>query len=62
VDFLLSRDPDFRWQPAAGSIRHVDYYQRAVERLRDFTPRHVEPDSVFSSTDLPQGKPEPSLH
>jgi hypothetical protein len=56
VDFLLARDPRFRWRPAEGSIRHVDYYPRAVERLRDFAPRHVEPDSVFSSSDLPQTK------
>lgn len=54
VDFLLSRDPNFEWRPAEAPIRHADYYPRAVERLREFAPRHVEPDSVFSSSDQPR--------
>jgi glutathione synthase/RimK-type ligase-like ATP-grasp enzyme len=53
VDFLLSRDPVFRWRPAPDAIRQADYRQRAFDRIREAHPRHKDPDSTYVSSDLP---------
>lgn len=47
VDFLLSRDPDFRWQPKDGAIRHEDYQRRALELIDADGARHVDPEEPF---------------
>lgn len=54
VDFLLSRDPGFRWRPAADALRHADYGPRALDRVRALHPRHRDPESTYVSSDLPQ--------
>lgn len=54
VDFLLSRDPGFRWRTAADAPRHADYAPRALDRVRALHPRHRDPDSTYVSSDLPQ--------
>ncbi|HVR96356.1 MAG TPA: hypothetical protein VMW27_07070 [Thermoanaerobaculia bacterium] len=51
VDFLLSRRPDFRWQPRAEAIRHTDYVQPASDRIRTMGSTHVDPKDVFLSSD-----------
>lgn len=56
VDFLLARQPDFRWWPsqAQDAIRHADYYRKACERIAADRPKHVPPDDLFHvSSDRP---------
>ena len=53
VDFLLSRDPAFRWQPEADAIRHADYRRRALDRLAALGPVHVPVADKYISSDLP---------
>ena len=54
VDFLLSRDPEFRWRETADGLRHASYHQRAVERARATGPLHVDPESIFVSSEEPE--------
>lgn len=49
VDFLLSRDPAFRWRQPAAWPRHADWYPRAVERIHAEAPLHVAPEAVYIS-------------
>lgn len=49
VDFLLSRDPGFRWRRPESFPRHADAYPRAVERIRREDPLHVPAAVVFVS-------------
>jgi len=56
VDFLLARQPDFRWWPSQSvdAIRHADYYRRACERIAADLPKHVPPEDLFHiSSDRP---------
>jgi len=56
VDFLLARQPDFRWWPSQSVdvIRHADYYRRACERIAADLPKHVPPEDLFHiSSDRP---------
>lgn len=56
VDFLLARQPDFRWGPARAphALRHADYYRRACEHIAADRPKHVPPDDLFHvSSDRP---------
>jgi len=58
VDFLLSRDPAFRWQPEADAeadaIRHADYRRRALDRIAALGPVHVPVADKYISSDLPE--------
>jgi glutathione synthase/RimK-type ligase-like ATP-grasp enzyme len=54
VDFLLARDPAFRWQPEADAIRHADYSRRALDRIAALGPIHVPVADVYISSDLPE--------
>ena len=54
VDFLLARDPAFRWQPAADAIRHADYSRRALDRIAALGPVHVPVADKYISSDLPE--------
>jgi glutathione synthase/RimK-type ligase-like ATP-grasp enzyme len=54
VDFLLSRDPAFRWQPEADPIRHADYSRRALDRITALGPVHVPVADKYISSDLPE--------
>jgi hypothetical protein len=58
VDFLLSRDPAFRWQPKADAIRHADYRQRALDRIAALGPVHVPVADVYISSDLSDETPQ----
>jgi hypothetical protein len=49
VDFLLSRDPGFRWQPGPEIPRHRDWYPKAVERIAREEPLHVPAAITFVS-------------
>jgi hypothetical protein len=49
VDFLLSRDPDFRWTPGPHAPRHADFLKAARERIEEIGDRHVEPPDPFVS-------------
>jgi len=53
VDFLLARDPAFRWRPEADAIRHADYSRRALDRFASLGPVHVPVADVYISSDLP---------
>lgn len=55
VDFLLSRDPDFRWNGSPEPIRHGGYYRRAVERVQATAPAHVPPGDAFISREEEEG-------
>ena len=54
IDFLLSRDPTFRWQPEADPIRHADYSRRALDRITALGPVHVPVADKYISSDLPE--------
>jgi hypothetical protein len=54
VEFLLSRDPEFRWSDPGSGPRHAAYYPRAAERARAIGPLHVDPESVFVSREEPE--------
>jgi glutathione synthase/RimK-type ligase-like ATP-grasp enzyme len=58
VDFLLSRDPAFRWQPEADAIRHADYRPRALDRIAALGPVHVPVADKYISSDLPEEAPK----
>jgi hypothetical protein len=51
VDFLLSRRPDFRWQPRwqpnGGVARHADYHRRASDQIRAMEGLHVPPRFTY---------------
>jgi hypothetical protein len=52
VDFLLSRQPDFRWQPRAGAIGHAEYHKAASDRILAMGSTHVDPKDAYVSSDV----------
>jgi glutathione synthase/RimK-type ligase-like ATP-grasp enzyme len=57
LDFLLSRRPDFRWQPSPGAVHHADYHAATLDRIQALHPQHVDAANVFVSSDLPAPPP-----
>ena len=47
VDFLLAKRADFRWQPSASAIRHVDFHPAALDAIAGLAPHHVDAEAVF---------------
>lgn len=47
VEFLLARDPHFRWRPDRNAIRHEDLAGPAFRRMEELAARHVEPPQAF---------------
>lgn len=47
VEFLLARQPDFRWRPEGDPIRHSGFHQAAIDAIVSSTARHVEAEPAF---------------
>jgi hypothetical protein len=47
VAFLLAKRADFRWQPTAAPIRHIDFHPAAVAAVAALAPHHVDAEAVF---------------
>ncbi len=47
VAFLLAKRADFRWQPSASAIRHVDFHPAALDAIAGLAPHHVDAEAVF---------------
>ena len=60
VDFLLSRDPAFRWTPGASPLRHEELAPAALRRMDELVAHHVlpEPELIGREEDDGEGDGE----
>jgi hypothetical protein len=59
VEFLLARRADFQWRPDPAAIRHGQFAEAAMRRMKELAACHVEPPQVFIGREEDDDAPPP---